>query len=162
MRFQNVTEPNGSGFLLEPLAVLLLDHLDRHDSPQACVSCLPHFSHASRADGGKDFARTEFSAGARVISSHTFCLCIHREGYCVVVAHLRIQRTPHRTGVENRADKPGGFGRILERAAHHRFRAAKPPELVGSRHKSHIQTAVQGHCHFFTEIGTRYPCLPKF
>jgi hypothetical protein len=41
--------------LLEPLAVLYFDLHGRHDAAQTGVPCLPHFSHAARADGRKYF-----------------------------------------------------------------------------------------------------------
>ncbi len=53
---------NRPSLLLEPIAVLLLDLLDRHDAAQACVPRLPHFPHPSGADGREDFVRAEFSA----------------------------------------------------------------------------------------------------
>jgi hypothetical protein len=54
---------NASRLLLEALAVLLPDLLARHDAAQARVPRLPHFAHASRADGRQDFVWAEFGAG---------------------------------------------------------------------------------------------------
>ena len=51
---------DGSRFLLEALAVLLFDLLDRHDAAQARVPRSPHFTHASRTDALEDFVRAEF------------------------------------------------------------------------------------------------------
>jgi hypothetical protein len=42
---------DGSRFLLEALAVLFLDLLDRHDAAQAGVPRFPDFSHISRTNG---------------------------------------------------------------------------------------------------------------
>ena len=53
---------NSSGFLLETLAVLLLDLLDSHGSPQAGVLRLVDRSHATGTDGGEDFVRAEFAS----------------------------------------------------------------------------------------------------
>jgi hypothetical protein len=57
---------NGSGFLFEPLAVLLFNLLDRHDAARAGVPRLPRFSHPARTDQGEDCVRAEFGAGCKV------------------------------------------------------------------------------------------------
>ena len=51
---------NSSGFLLETLAVLLLDLLDGHNASQAGVPRFPHLAHATGADGFNDFVWAEF------------------------------------------------------------------------------------------------------
>ena len=53
---------DGSGFLLEALAVLLLDLFDGYNSAQAGVLRLLHLSHATGADGINNFIGTEFAS----------------------------------------------------------------------------------------------------
>lgn len=49
-------------FLLESRTVLALQLLDRDDPIQPRIESLPHFSHASRAEGREDLVRAEFVA----------------------------------------------------------------------------------------------------
>jgi len=54
---------DGAGFPREAFPELRGGNSDRDVAIQAWTVCLPHFSHATLADGRKNFLRVEFGTG---------------------------------------------------------------------------------------------------
>jgi hypothetical protein len=61
-----VQRGDGSCFPFESLAMLLPDLPDGHNNARARVPRLPHFSHATCADGREEFAGAELASGDEV------------------------------------------------------------------------------------------------
>jgi hypothetical protein len=78
---------NGVGFLLQTFPELRGANADRNVTTQVWIMCLPHFSHATFANGPKDFTRVELGTGRERHTGIQFSLAEwgNREGMnCVM------------------------------------------------------------------------------
>src|ERR1700721_3121666 len=78
----------GAPLLVEPRRVQALELLDRDDPIKPRVTCLVHLTHAARANGRKDFVRSELIAW---LKRHLGV----RAKFIRSRGHLRLSHAPH-------------------------------------------------------------------